>query len=48
MSKKKVKGYKPKTINITPFDDQPTYEAEAKTSDEFKKIKLLNIGDIAQ
>ena len=45
---KKKKGYKPKTINIKPFEDFNTDDARGKTSDEFKKIKLLNINDIAK
>ena len=47
MSKKKY-GYKPKTINIKPFEDIPTYKAEGVTTDPNFKVKIQSIGDIAK
>ena len=46
MSKKKVKGYKPKTINISPFDTQNTNDAAGQSLEdfmkEFKKRQFFN------
>jgi len=47
MSKKKY-GYKPKTINIKPFDEQPTYKTEGVKVDPDFKVKIQSIGDLAK